>query len=117
MNYDPRTREGFTNLVNTIVAILTLLAANYFGWDSPAPAPAPDVTIVATESPAAAAADEPPEYSITGFASRQQADQAADLITQGAATPAGPGPVTGFSVAFFLALLNLISQYFGPFKS
>lgn len=118
MKFDWKTKEGLQNILNSFCAVVMLLAATYFGWDNtpiPGPPPLPDVTIIAEEV-TMADRDYEPTYSITGFSSREQADRAADLITA-EDEEAGPGPVTGFSVGFLLALFNLLSQYFGRRRS
>ncbi len=115
MRFDWKTREGFTNLLNSITAVALLVAAMLFGWDKPVPPPMPDVTII--ERPLEVVADgvdgtlAAPTFAIDGFESRDQADHAARILTEDVEPT--PGPVTGFSVAFLIALLNLLSQWFG----
>lgn len=115
MKFDWKTREGFTNLLNSITAVALLVAAMLFGWDRPGPEPLPDVTIlersleVVEES--VDGSFSATTYAIDGFATRDQADRAARILTEDVEPT--PGPVTGFSVAFLIALLNLLSQWFG----
>lgn len=119
---DWKTRKGLTQILNTIVMVVLLIAGTVFNWDAdgnPKPAPdLPDIVAVAVPSAETGPAGEElePEWTLVGFQDKSQADTAVSILNDDTPEPPKPRPIEGLSWAFIVALLNLLAQWFGKDK-
>ena len=109
-----KTREGLQNLINVVATVLMTCAAAFFGWGESTPevTPLPDVVVI-EQYGVQGTEESVPLFSIIGFDTRSEAEDAATKITEPKSNNDNAAVAGGLSIGAILTLVNFLLGWFG----